>query len=59
MLYLACTYFQFHTFVQELNDIRQSGIKLFRDIRVDESNILCWQGLIVPVSFKEIFSFVS
>ncbi|XP_046840992.1 ubiquitin-conjugating enzyme E2 L3-like [Xenia sp. Carnegie-2017] len=35
---------------KELNDIRQSGIKLFRDIRVDESNILCWQGLIVPES---------
>lgn len=38
------------TFFQELNDIRQSGLKSFRDIQVDESNILTWQGLIVPVS---------
>lgn len=37
-------------FFQELNDIRQSGLKSFRDIQVDESNILTWQGLIVPVS---------
>ncbi|XP_071531730.1 ubiquitin-conjugating enzyme E2 L3 isoform X5 [Panulirus ornatus] len=33
----------------ELADIRKSGIKSFRDIQVDESNILTWQGLIVPV----------
>ncbi|CAH2052063.1 ubiquitin-conjugating enzyme E2 L3 [Battus philenor] len=33
---------------KELNDIRQSGLKSFRDIQVDESNILTWQGLIVP-----------
>ena len=33
---------------KELADIRSSGIKIFRDIRVDESNILNWQGLIVP-----------
>lgn len=38
---------------QELNDIRQSGLKSFRDIQVDESNILTWQGLIVPVSKKK------
>jgi len=25
-------------------------MKSFRDIQVDESNILTWQGLIVPVS---------
>ena len=34
---------------QELQDIRMSGIKIFRNIHVDESNILNWQGLIVPV----------
>jgi len=33
---------------KELGDIRKSGIKVFRDIQVDESNILQWQGLIVP-----------
>lgn len=36
--------------LQELGDIRNSGLKSFRDIQVDESNILTWQGLIVPVS---------
>ncbi|XP_042220472.1 ubiquitin-conjugating enzyme E2 L3 isoform X1 [Homarus americanus] len=35
-------------FRPELADIRKSGIKSFRDILVDESNILTWQGLIVP-----------
>ncbi|KAJ7373888.1 Ubiquitin-conjugating enzyme E2 L3 [Desmophyllum pertusum] len=33
---------------KELQDIRKSGQKIFRDIQVDESNILNWQGLIVP-----------
>uniref|UniRef100_A0A7N6BP83 E2 ubiquitin-conjugating enzyme n=1 Tax=Anabas testudineus TaxID=64144 RepID=A0A7N6BP83_ANATE len=33
---------------QELDDIRKSGMKHFRNIQVDESNILTWQGLIVP-----------
>lgn len=33
---------------KELQDIRSSGIKIFRDIQVDESSILNWQGLIVP-----------
>ncbi|CAG5867803.1 unnamed protein product, partial [Menidia menidia] len=32
----------------ELDDIRKSGMKHFRNIQVDESNILTWQGLIVP-----------
>lgn len=36
--------------LQELQDIKSSGIKIFRDIHVDESSILNWQGLIVPVS---------
>lgn len=35
--------------MQELDEIRKSGIKVFREIAVDESNILNWQGLIVPV----------
>ncbi|KAM4635030.1 ubiquitin-conjugating enzyme E2 L3a [Polymixia lowei] len=33
---------------KELNEIRSSGIKYFRSIEVDESNILNWRGLIVP-----------
>ncbi|KAK1792002.1 hypothetical protein P4O66_001787 [Electrophorus voltai] len=33
---------------QELEEIRKSGMKNFRNIQVDESNILTWQGLIVP-----------
>jgi len=33
---------------KELADIRKSGIKSFRDIQVDETNILTCQGLIVP-----------
>ncbi|ENN71562.1 hypothetical protein YQE_11664, partial [Dendroctonus ponderosae] len=35
---------------KELGDIRNSGLKFFRDIQVDETNILTWQGLIVPDS---------
>ena len=35
--------------VQELTDIRQANSKIFRDIVVDESNILAWNGLVVPV----------
>lgn len=37
---------------QELADIRKYGVKNFRNILVDESNILNWQGLIVPVSIE-------
>lgn len=33
---------------KELEDIRNTGIKNFRNIIVDETNILNWQGLIVP-----------
>lgn len=40
---------------QELQDIRSSGIRIFRDIHVDESNILNWQGLIVPVGNHFLF----
>ncbi|CAL1277163.1 ubiquitin-conjugating enzyme E2 L3-like [Argiope bruennichi] len=35
---------------KELQDIRKANMKCFRDIRVDDSNILSWQGLIVPDS---------
>ncbi|XP_013870553.1 ubiquitin-conjugating enzyme E2 L3 [Austrofundulus limnaeus] len=33
---------------KELEDIRRSGMEHFRNIQVDESNLLNWQGLIVP-----------
>jgi ubiquitin-conjugating enzyme E2 L3 len=33
---------------KELQDINSSGLNSFRDIIVDESNILNWRGLIVP-----------
>ncbi|XP_037548500.1 ubiquitin-conjugating enzyme E2 L3 [Nematolebias whitei] len=33
---------------KELEDIRKSETKYFRNIQVDESNLLNWQGLIVP-----------
>lgn len=36
--------------MQELQDIKKSGVRSFRDIQVDEQNMLAWQGLIVPVS---------
>ncbi|XP_070780768.1 ubiquitin-conjugating enzyme E2 L3a isoform X1 [Enoplosus armatus] len=35
---------------KELDDILKTGIKHFRNIQVDESNLLNWQGLIVPDS---------
>lgn len=33
---------------KELNDIRSSKQDIFRDIQVDESNVLNWQGKICP-----------
>ncbi|XP_028319316.1 ubiquitin-conjugating enzyme E2 L3-like [Gouania willdenowi] len=33
---------------KELDEIRQNGIKNFRVLQVDESNIFHWQGLIIP-----------
>merc|ERR1712170_305149 len=33
---------------KELSDTQTSSQKVFRDIAVDESNILVWNGLIVP-----------
>eukprot|EP00095_Tigriopus_kingsejongensis_P006945 maker-scaffold1282_size50771-snap-gene-0.19 protein:Tk06945 transcript:maker-scaffold1282_size50771-snap-gene-0.19-mRNA-1 annotation:"ubiquitin-conjugating enzyme e2 l3" len=35
---------------KELQDIRKAGLKSFRDIQVDEQNILQWQGMLVPDS---------
>ena len=33
---------------KELQELRETGLKSFRNIVVDEQNILIWQGLIVP-----------
>uniref|UniRef100_A0A2R8N0C1 E2 ubiquitin-conjugating enzyme n=1 Tax=Callithrix jacchus TaxID=9483 RepID=A0A2R8N0C1_CALJA len=33
---------------KELEEIRKCGMKNFRNIQVDEANLLTWQGLIVP-----------
>lgn len=33
---------------KELSDIKGSGQKIFRDICVSDTNILNWQGLIIP-----------
>lgn len=33
---------------KELQELKENGIKSFRNIVVDEQNILNWQGLIVP-----------
>ncbi|XP_005875564.1 PREDICTED: ubiquitin-conjugating enzyme E2 L3 isoform X2 [Myotis brandtii] len=33
---------------RELEEIRKCGMKNFRNIQVDEANLLTWQGLIVP-----------
>lgn len=44
LIYIVCC------FSQELEEIRKSGMKNFRNIQVEESNLLSWQGLIVPVS---------
>jgi len=41
---MACT----KRLQKELADLRSSPIRSFRDIHVDEQNILQWQGLIVP-----------
>ncbi|XP_013419277.1 ubiquitin-conjugating enzyme E2 L3 [Lingula anatina] len=35
---------------KELTDLRKAGLSCFRDIIVDEKNMLQWQGLIVPES---------
>ncbi|XP_013786188.1 ubiquitin-conjugating enzyme E2 L3-like [Limulus polyphemus] len=33
---------------KELQDLRKSAMKSFRNIHVEETNILIWQGLILP-----------
>ncbi|CAJ1070038.1 ubiquitin-conjugating enzyme E2 L3-like [Xyrichtys novacula] len=33
---------------KELEEIRKNGLKCFRSIQVDETNITHWQGLILP-----------
>lgn len=35
---------------KELEDMRQNGMRCFKNIQVDESNCMAWQGIIVPVS---------
>ena len=37
-------------YYQELEDIKKSENKNFREITADESNLYFWRGLIVPVS---------
>lgn len=44
----------FLLFYQELADIKASGLKSFRDIAIDETNILNWTGVIVPVNDTNI-----
>uniref|UniRef100_A0A8V0ZX10 E2 ubiquitin-conjugating enzyme n=1 Tax=Gallus gallus TaxID=9031 RepID=A0A8V0ZX10_CHICK len=38
--------------MKELEEIRKCGMKNFRNIQVDEANLLTWQGLIVPVTIS-------
>lgn len=33
---------------REFQDLKTAGLKAFRDVQVDESNMLLWQGLLVP-----------
>lgn len=49
-VWLMCVMLTVWLFPQELEEIRRSGMKNFRNIQVEESNLLSWQGLIVPVS---------
>ena len=34
--------------------MRQNGMKCFKNIQVDESNCMTWQGIIVPVSIGSV-----
>ncbi|KAB0397489.1 hypothetical protein E2I00_016164, partial [Balaenoptera physalus] len=43
-----------HPVGPELEEIRKCGMKNFRNIQVDEANLLTWQGLIVPVSIEHL-----
>uniref|UniRef100_A0A8C9XII9 E2 ubiquitin-conjugating enzyme n=1 Tax=Sander lucioperca TaxID=283035 RepID=A0A8C9XII9_SANLU len=49
-LWVLCPFAQSGTMPMsgELEEIRRSGMKNFRNIQVEESNLLSWQGLIVP-----------
>ena len=53
------SFFCFFFFLQELGDLRASAMKNFTNIQVDESNILTWQGLILPVRFHLPFCFAN
>lgn len=35
---------------KELEDIRSANLRCFRDVHVEDDNLLVWQGLIVPES---------
>jgi ubiquitin-conjugating enzyme E2 L3 len=48
MLSLSHILYDCFLHLQELTEIRGADHKIFRNIVVDESNILNWQGLIVP-----------
>uniref|UniRef100_A0A8C5N4V3 E2 ubiquitin-conjugating enzyme n=1 Tax=Leptobrachium leishanense TaxID=445787 RepID=A0A8C5N4V3_9ANUR len=39
---------QFWTYFMTVGNLKRSGMKNFRNIQVDEANLLSWQGLIVP-----------
>ena len=45
--FALCTFLFYY---QELEDIKKSENKNFREITADESNLYFWRGLIVPVS---------
>uniref|UniRef100_A0A9L0K268 E2 ubiquitin-conjugating enzyme n=1 Tax=Equus asinus TaxID=9793 RepID=A0A9L0K268_EQUAS len=40
--------------MKELEEIRKCGMKNFRNIQVDEANLLTWQGLIVPALSAQV-----
>ncbi|XP_073079679.1 ubiquitin-conjugating enzyme E2 L3 isoform X3 [Manis javanica] len=44
----VCRRSQESNLAKELEEIRKCGMKNFRNIQVDEANLLTWQGLIVP-----------
>lgn len=45
-----------HSFLsfQELDIVKKLGLRCFRDIQADETNILLWKGLLMPVSSKKL-----
>jgi len=36
---------------QELDGIKKNKLECFKNVEVDETNVLEWKGLIVPVSY--------